>query len=1084
MQRILAPMLFAFLLLAFLASMVRQQMVVFGMTPPDAAVHKAAPSADKKTSGKPRRTSLLPAQTATVSISLNSSTITTEQSAVLTWSAPGATSCQGGGSPLIDGWSGVTQQTNGNKTITQNSAGMYVYALTCTGNGSTVSASATLTVTKPGSTPTSTEAITSLPADITPLLSIAGVWQPVANQYLRSDDNGTLANLFPQNIRLPSGREGLIITGWSCCNAPASAPITPINIAVLEQQPDGTLQLATPKYVSDPQTNGGNNVVVADFNNDGRQDFFLPAHNESPHKPASSTAYLSNPNGTYSKVTIGDLVQAHGAALAYINGLPTVFTASYYVAPGYSDTVNHYGPNGFTTVPDIGVGANASVAVGDFYGDGTYSFVCGDCWYGPGFPGNTTKPGHLGIQLWKLSGLRPAGQPFDVGTPYFNGKAQYAGYPSFLDPFKTHNARTWVDDFNHDGKLDILVQGMIYLAGRPQQKNMLQMFQNNVSYQFTDVTDRLNPQYDEDSSQVEYTPQIRDIDSSGVNSYLLSSHSEKSYGGQTGVFNAGNYVLVNDGGGNLRVALHETLNNYSQQVVAWLASNPSFAEFVRPYFPYYQPRLRAYMTEGGKLNFAAIVWTGAVTQQNLRVQKYVIVNLPLRLNLPSLFTKPMVVRDRNGSHVIRTFAGDDTIYASNNGGVAKVYGGAGINTVIYSGPSQNYSATRNADGTWIIKDNMGKDGTDTLTRIQRLQFTDIVVRLDMPTVVGPASSVIGTNGTSQSTVINTAYSTPLQVTVRDFLGNPVPNVTVTFTAPNSGPSGTFTDSMLTATATTNNAGIATASRFTANGKPGPYRVVAVVSGVLTPANFALMNIGTVASVSAASYATAFAQEAIVAGFGQNLATASGAAPGLPLPTTLFGTTITVKDAAGVTRPAPLFFVSPGQVNYLIPAGTATGTATVTITSGAGAVSMAVIQIDAVAPGLFAANANGQGVPAAIALRVKADGSQSYEPVAQFNGAQWIPRSLDLGPPGEVVYLLLYGTGLRNRSNLAAVTINLGGASVALDPAKFEYAGSVEGLVGLDQVNVQLPRSLVGRGEVDLMLTVDGKAANIVLISVK
>ncbi|MBL8171254.1 MAG: hypothetical protein JNJ50_24050 [Acidobacteria bacterium] len=193
----------------------------------------------------------LQAQNTTVSISFSQSTITTEQSAVLTWSAPGATSCQGGGSPLIDGWSGVTQQTNGNKTITQNSAGMYVYALTCTGNGSTVSASTTLTVTKPGSTPTSTEAITSLPADITPLLSIAGVWQPVANQYLRSDDNGTLANLFPQNIRLPSGREGLIITGWSCCNAPASAPITPINIAVLEQQPDGTLQLATPKYVSD-----------------------------------------------------------------------------------------------------------------------------------------------------------------------------------------------------------------------------------------------------------------------------------------------------------------------------------------------------------------------------------------------------------------------------------------------------------------------------------------------------------------------------------------------------------------------------------------------------------------------------------------------------------------------------------------------------------------------------------------------------------------------------------------------------------------------------------------------------------------
>src|SRR5205085_11762864 len=187
--------------------------------------------------------------------------------------------------------------------------------------------------------------------------------------------------------------------------------------------------------------------------------------------------------------------------------------------------------------------------------------------------------------------------------------------------------------------------------------------------------------------------QVRDIDGSSINSYLLGSDIDQHNGP------AGNYVLVNDGSGNLQVALHETLNTYAEQVSAWLSSNPSFADVG----PSYQPRLRAYLTPDGKMNFAAIVWIRTNTQQTPRVEQYVIVNIPLRLDLPTLFTKPMVVRDRNGSHLIRTFAGDDTIYSGNNGGFSKVDGGLGMNTVVYSGPSQNYSATSNADGTSTIK---------------------------------------------------------------------------------------------------------------------------------------------------------------------------------------------------------------------------------------------------------------------------------------------------------------------------------------------------------------------------------------------
>ena len=47
-----------------------------------------------------------------------------------------------------------------------------------------------------------------------------------------------------------------------------------------------------------------------------------------------------------------------------------------------------------------------------------------------------------------------------------------------------------------------------------------------------------------------------------------------------------------------------------------------------------------------------------------------------------------------------------------------------------------------------------------------------------------------------------------------------------------------------------------------------------------------------------------------------------------------------------------------------------------------------------------------------------------------------------------------------------------------------YVGAQGDMIGLDQVNVALPRTLIGRGEVDLVLTVEGKAAYTVRINFK
>lgn len=233
------------------------------------------------------------------------------------------------------------------------------------------------------------------------------------------------------------------------------------------------------------------------------------------------------------------------------------------------------------------------------------------------------------------------------------------------------------------------------------------------------------------------------------------------------------------------------------------------------------------------------------------------------------------------------------------------------------------------------------------------------------------------------------------------------------------------------------------------------------------------------SVSGATYlGPELAAESIVSAFGVELATGEMGAT-LPLPTTLAGTTVRIKDSAGGERLAPLFYVGPFQVNYLLPIGTAPGLATVTITNGVGKVSAGTVTIIPVVPGLFTANQDGAGVPAGFAIRVKPSGEQVRESLSRLEGNKQVPAPIDLGPEGEVLILELYGTGIRGRSSQAAVSATIDGVAAGI-----EYADRQPGFVGLDQVNLRVPRSLLGRGEVDLVLTVEGKAANTVRISIK
>ncbi len=236
------------------------------------------------------------------------------------------------------------------------------------------------------------------------------------------------------------------------------------------------------------------------------------------------------------------------------------------------------------------------------------------------------------------------------------------------------------------------------------------------------------------------------------------------------------------------------------------------------------------------------------------------------------------------------------------------------------------------------------------------------------------------------------------------------------------------------------------------------------------------------SVSAASYkGPDLAAESIVAVFGVNLATATQVAASVPLPIELAGTTVRVRDSAGVDRLAPLFFVSAGQINYQLPPGSAAGPATVTISSGDGALSTGAINVAAVAPGVFTADASGSGFVSAYIVRVRSDNSVANEAITRYDDVQQklVAIPVEFTADTQAIVLVLFGTGWRGRSSQSAVGVKIGGTDVPV-----AYAGAQGGFVGLDQMNVDLLRSLIGRGEMDIVVTVDGKTANTVRINVK
>lgn len=222
---------------------------------------------------------------------------------------------------------------------------------------------------------------------------------------------------------------------------------------------------------------------------------------------------------------------------------------------------------------------------------------------------------------------------------------------------------------------------------------------------------------------------------------------------------------------------------------------------------------------------------------------------------------------------------------------------------------------------------------------------------------------------------------------------------------------------------------------------------------------------------------AIAPGSLAAANGQNLAAGyPGPILGI-LPTAFDGTSVSIVDSAGKTSVAPLFYVSPNEVDFQVPATVAPGSANVIVAVNGATQTASNVQILAVAPALF--TLNNSGLAAAYALRVSANGTQTVQQVySQNNSGLVSPNPINMGSSTDTVYLVLYGTGF-DTAGASGVTVTVNGVN-----APVLYAGPGGGYAGLDQVNVQLPASLAGEGNVNVRLTAAGIAENPAQIAVQ
>jgi uncharacterized protein (TIGR03437 family) len=226
-----------------------------------------------------------------------------------------------------------------------------------------------------------------------------------------------------------------------------------------------------------------------------------------------------------------------------------------------------------------------------------------------------------------------------------------------------------------------------------------------------------------------------------------------------------------------------------------------------------------------------------------------------------------------------------------------------------------------------------------------------------------------------------------------------------------------------------------------------------------------------AVANAASFAQRVSPGALASIFGTNFGTATVQGDlGLltnALPTSLSGVSVSVNGT-----PAPLLFVSPGQINFQMPWKTQTGTASVAVMINGGPSNTIEVPVQTAAPGLF----------------VQADGSAIVQNAADFS----LNGNDHPAAPGSTIIAYLTGSGAVDPAvadGTPAPTSPLTfiqpatSARIGSNDAKVSFAGLAPNFVSLVQFNIVVPTGMAP-GTYPLTVTIDGQTSNAGNIVVK
>lgn len=527
-----------------------------------------------------------------------------------------------------------------------------------------------------------------------------GTW----NWNIDNDLNSSIVHYYSYINLLGNKNDSLVLSGWSFSGWDNKI-LHPINIAIIDQDSNGGMYLNTEKYILDPKINGSSSVLVSDFNNDGFDDIFLAAFNESPALPTSSTAYISQPDGSLIKVQIADSVEAHSASIGQLEGKKTIVTAGGRSSnPFYQFNIK----NGNF---DISMWKGAyegkiygqSSILSDLNGDGNEEIVIGDLIYGPGYPYVKNTPNKIAIYNIKDNGLTAT--PSFISNLYFD-QERYLN-KGLISNFGglSHNYRIWIDDFNYDGLEDLLLGVGVWSTNEGWQKNKLQMLQNEGSFKFNDVTDKFGSAYDENTSFVDYSATFLDIDNSGINSYLLAGNQYAKGNQQS------NYLLINDGTGQLYAAIHNEFDVWAQ------SEGYKFIGF---------------LNSDGAINYLGITGKGSLY------------NFKVDYKVSTDFTKNIYINDRNESKLIRTWAGNDVFHDFNhNISATKIDGGLGLDISIYKNAFNEFKVSKKLSDQSINIANPLQNINDTLLNVERVAFKDVSLAFDISGNAGITAKILG-----------------------------------------------------------------------------------------------------------------------------------------------------------------------------------------------------------------------------------------------------------------------------------------------------------------------------------------------------